>query len=237
MGNISSLDYDKLRESMKKIQLQYDQIMEMARKNQERGIDSLCTGWRAPIAYTTINNAVDSLNKRLDKITLQYQNLFDEINALAIGISSSGGGNGKKAISFNPSNIRFNAIKASDGAGGDDVVFDEDLIINGIGRIKQMSKNVIKNMRDTNRIFEAGIGIRLKDYEFLNTFKTKMRIYANKIDQEVEEIISAVDLKTDEQKEKLDSILSKYSIGSLNSSSSSKISGVVENVSDWDLIN
>lgn len=212
----------QLKNTMEKIQNQYDQIMNMAEKNQERGINQLCQGWQNPNAKVQIVNLVNVLNEKMEKITKRYSILFEKLNGWASETVRSGGGHWND-ITFQPKTFSFSAAMAKDGDNGENTVFDDDLIFNGIGKVKQMAKNIIKNQRDTSAIFARRnecFGISNDSPVVFDNFKAKMEKFANDIEIEVDRCVASFNLVTDEQKEKLNMILDKYSIDNLDSYSS-----------------
>ena len=212
----------QLKNTMGKIQNQYDQIMKMAERNQDRGINQLCQGWQNPNAKTQIVNLVNILNEKMEKITKRYTILFEKLNNWAGETVRSGGGNWNN-IPFQPKSFSFSAALAKDGENGQNTVFDEELIFNGIGRIKQMAKNIIKNQRDTSAIFARNnecFGITNDSPAVFDNFKTKMEKFASDIEAEVDQCVASFNLVTEEQKEKLNMILDKYSTDNLPTYSS-----------------
>ena len=216
------LQKQQLKNTMGKIQNQYDQIMKMAERNQDRGINQLCQGWQNPNAKTQIVNLVNVLNEKMEKITKRYTILFEKLNNWAGETVRSGGGNWNN-IPFQPKSFSFSAALAKDGENGQNTLFDEELIFNGIGRIKQMAKNIIKNQRDTSAIFARNnecFGITNDSPAVFDNFKTKMEKFANDIEEEVDQCVASFNLVTEEQKEKLNMILDKYSTDNLPTYSS-----------------
>ena len=212
----------QLNDTMKRIQNQYDQIMKMAEKNQERGINQLCQGWQNPNAKEQIVKLVNVLNEKMEKITKRYIILFEKLNGWAGEMVRSGGGHWSD-FTFQPKTYNFSAALAKDGENGQNTVFDEELIFNGIGRIKQMAKNIIKNQRDTSAIFARNnecFGISSDSPKVFDNFKTKMEKFASDIEAEVDQCVASFNLVTEEQKEKLNMILNKYSTDNLPTYSS-----------------
>ena len=212
----------QLKVTMGKIQNQYNQIMERARENQD-GIRKLCEGWQNPNAKTQILNLVNILNEKMEKITRRYAILFDKLNGWAGETVRSGGGNWTN-IPFEARPYTFSASEVKDGNNGENVVFDENLIFDGIGQVSRMSKNIIKNQMDTSRIFNNNnecFGIMNDSPAVFENFKMKMEQFANEINEEVNQCIASFNLVSDEQRNKLNIIMQKYSVGSLSDSGSS----------------
>lgn len=232
---------EHLRKTIKKIQDQYEQIMRMAGKCQENGITPLCNNWHSPNAYMQINSMVNLLNDKMRRITRRYLILTEKLNGWAGDIVRSGGGEWHNIPLDTSCQYTFNANGVSDGNFGEETLFDEDVIIEAIGRIKQMSKNIIKNQRETSAIFARNnecFGIESNSPKVFDNFKRKMEKFAKQIDEELNECISKLNLVTDEQKIKLDATLNKYSSDSLleyssdgwyaSNISTSSVSSIVE---------
>ena len=222
----------QLKNTMGKIQNQYDQIMARAEDSQNLGINRLCEGWQNPNAKEQIIKLVNVLNEKMEKITKRYMILFEKLNGWAGETVRSGGGNWS-GVSFEPKTFHFSANMAKDGENGENTVFDESLIFEGIGKVSQMSKNIIKNQRDTSRIFSNNnecFGITNDSPAVFDNFKIKMEQFANEIEEEVNQCIASFNLVTDEQKNKLNTILQKYSVDSLPDSGSGWSSGVSETI-------
>ena len=212
----------QLKNTMGKIQNQYDQIMARAEDSQNLGINRLCEGWQNPNAKEQIIKLVNVLNEKMEKITKRYMILFEKLNGWAGETVRSGGGNWS-GVSFESKTFHFSANMAKDGDNGQNTVFDESLIFEGIGKVSQMSKNIIKNQRDTSRIFSNNnecFGITNDSPAVFDNFKTKMEKFASDIEAEVDQCVASFNLVTEEQKEKLNMILDKYSTDNLPTYSS-----------------
>ncbi len=207
----------QLRHTMDRIQKQYDQIMERASETQENGIRPLCMGWQNPNAKAQIVNLVNILNEKMNKITKRYGILFDKLNGWAGETVRSGGGNWTN-IAFVARTYNFSSAEARDGDNGENTLFNEELIFNGIARVKKMAKNIVKNQRDTSAIFARNndlFGIKNDSPKVFDNFREKMEKFANDIETEVDQCIANFNLVSDEQKNRLNTILQKYSVSSL----------------------
>ena len=70
----------QLRNTMEKIQNQYNQIMDRASKIQENGINQMCLGWQSPTAKTSIVNLVMVLKEKMVKIIKRVLTIFINVN-------------------------------------------------------------------------------------------------------------------------------------------------------------
>ena len=212
----------QLRNTMEKIQNQYNQIMDRASKIQENGINQMCLGWQSPTAKTSIVNLVMVLNEKMVKITKRYEILFEKLNGWAGETVRSGGGNWNN-IAFQPNTFSFSAAMAKDGDNGENTVFDDEVVFNGIGKVKKMAKNIIKNQRDTSAIFARRnecFGISNDSPAVFDNFEKKMGDFAKEIETELDACIKNFGSLTTEQNERLKNIMTKYSTDSLPTYSS-----------------
>ena len=212
----------QLRNTMEKIQNQYNQIMDRASKIQENGINQMCLGWQSPTAKTSIVNLVMVLNEKMVKITKRYEILFEKLNGWAGETVRSGGGNWNN-IAFQPNTFSFSAAMAKDGDNGENTVFDDEVVFNGIGKVKKMAKNIIKNQRDTSAIFARRnecFGISNDSPAVFDNFEKKMEGFAKEIETELDACIKNFGSLTTEQNERLKNIMTKYSTDSLPTYSS-----------------
>ena len=212
----------QLRNTMEKIQNQYNQIMDRASKIQENGINQMCLGWQSPTAKTSIVNLVMVLNEKMVKITKRYEILFEKLNGWAGETVRSGGGNWNN-IAFQQNTFSFSAAMAKDGDNGENTVFDDEVVFNGIGKVKKMAKNIIKNQRDTSAIFARRnecFGISNDSPAVFDNFEKKMGDFAKEIETELDACIKNFGSLTTEQNERLKNIMTKYSTDSLPTYSS-----------------
>ena len=212
----------QLRNTMEKIQNQYNQIMDRASKIQENGINQMCLGWQSPTAKTSIVNLVMVLNEKMVKITKRYEILFEKLNGWAGETVRSGGGNWNN-IAFQPNTFSFSAAMAKDGDNGENTVFDDEVVFNGIGKVKKMAKSIIKNQRDTSAIFARRnecFGISNDSPAVFDNFEKKMEGFAKEIETELDACIKNFGSLTTEQNERLKNIMTKYSTDSLPTYSS-----------------
>lgn len=232
----------QLIKTMEKIQNQYNQIMERARESQEQGIEDLCLGWQNPNAKTQIINLVNVLNEKMEKITKRYTILFEKLNGWAGDMVRSGGGHWTN-FGFQPRTYNFSAANAKDGDNGENIVFDENLIFNGIGKVQKMAKNIIKNQRDTSAIFARNnecFGIRNDSPKVFDKFQKRMEAFATEIEAEVDQCVKSFNFVSEEQRDKLNMILDKYSTDSVPTYSSDGwtkikvVDGELENATNGD---
>ena len=69
MGTNIIVNREKCNQTIMYIQRQYDQIMYMAKKSQERGIDALCVAWQSENSEAAVKELVVNLNATFKIIT------------------------------------------------------------------------------------------------------------------------------------------------------------------------
>ena len=145
MGTNIIVNREKCNQTIMYIQRQYDQIMYMAKKSQERGIDALCVAWQSENSEAAVKELVVNLNATFKIITKRYRRLINKLNNFAEAIFKSGGGHWKRIEFLASKEYQFSARNAKNGQ----FKYDETAVTEAIGRIRQLSRSIEKNQRET----------------------------------------------------------------------------------------
>ena len=240
MGTNIIVNREKCNQTIMYIQRQYDQIMYMAKKNQERGIDALCVAWQSENSEAAVEELVVNLNATFRTITKRYRRLINKLNNFAEAIFKSGGGHWKR-IEFQASKeYQFSAKKAKNGQ----FKYDEVAVTEAIGRIKQLSRSIEKNQRETIAKFARNNEVfgKSDNPQVIQNFKKAMQACSNEVKQDVNRCIKKFGITEKQQKTMIRAIESEYGNDDLDSyTKSGKIVGSDSNNNDslnnWYLVN
>ena len=208
MGTNIIVNREKCNQTIMYIQRQYDQIIHMAQKNQIRGIDALCAAWQSENSEAAVEELVVNLNATFKTITKRYRRLINKLNNFAEAIFKSGGGHWKR-IEFQASKeYQFSARNAKNGQ----FKYDETAVTEAVGRIRQLSRSIEKNQRETIAKFARNNEVfgKSNNPQVIQNFKKAMQSCSNEVKQDVNRCIKKIDLSVNNQKYILDSINKKY---------------------------
>ena len=231
---------EKCNQTIMYIQRQYDQIMYMAKKNQERGIDALCVAWQSENSEAAVKELVVNLNATFKTITKRYRRLINKLNNFAEAIFKSGGGHWKR-IEFQASKeYQFSARNAKNGQ----FKYNETAVTEAIGRIRQLSRSIEKNQRETIAKFARNNEVfgKSDNPQVIQNFKKAMQACSNEVKQDVNRCIKKFGITEKQQKTMIRAIESEYGNDDLDSyTKSGKIVGSDSNNNDslnnWYLVN
>ncbi len=240
MGTNIIVNREKCNQTIMYIQRQYDQIMYMAKKNQERGIDALCVAWQSENSEAAVKELVVNLNATFKTITKRYRRLINKLNNFAEAIFKSGGGHWKR-IEFQASKeYQFSARNAKNGQ----FKYNETAVTEAIGRIRQLSRSIEKNQRETIAKFARNNEVfgKSDNPQVIQNFKKAMQACSNEVKQDVNRCIKKFGITEKQQKTMIRAIESEYGNDDLDSyTKSGKIVGSDSNNNDslnnWYLVN
>ena len=240
MGTNIIVNREKCNQTIMYIQRQYDQIMYMAKKSQERGIDALCVAWQSENSEAAVKELVVNLNATFKTITKRYRRLINKLNNFAEAIFKSGGGHWKR-IEFQASKeYQFSARNAKNGQ----FKYDETAVTEAIGRIRQLAKNIEKNQRETVAKFARNNEVfgKSNNPQVIQNFKKAMQSCSNEVKQDVNRCIKKFGITARQQKTMIRDIEFEYGNDDLDSytKSGKKVGGDVDSDSSlnkWYLVN
>ena len=240
MGTNIIVNREKCNQTIMYIQRQYDQIMYMAKKNQERGIDALCAAWQSENSEAAVKELVVNLNATFKTITKRYRRLINKLNNFAEAIFKSGGGHWKR-IEFQASKeYQFSARNAKNGQ----FKYDETAVTEAVGRIRQLSRSIEKNQRETVAKFARNNEVfgKSNNPQVIQNFKKAMQSCSNEVKQDVNRCIKKFGITARQQKTMIRDIESEYGNDDLDSytKSGKKVGGDVDSDSSlnkWYLVN
>ncbi len=240
MGTNIIVNREKCNQTIMYIQRQYDQIMYMAKKNQERGIDALCAAWQSENSEAAVKELVVNLNATFKTITKRYRRLINKLNNFAEAIFKSGGGHWKR-IEFQASKeYQFSARNAKNGQ----FKYDETAVTEAIGRIRQLSRSIEKNQRETIAKFARNNEVfgKSDNPQVIQNFKKAMQDCSNEVKQDVNRCIKKFGITERQQKTMIRAIESEYGNDDLDSytKSGKKVGSDVDSDSSlnkWHLVN
>ena len=214
--------------------------MYMAKKNQERGIDALCVAWQSENSEAAVKELVVNLNATFKTITKRYRRLINKLNNFAEAIFKSGGGHWKR-IEFQASKeYQFSARNAKNGQ----FKYNETAVTEAIGRIRQLSRSIEKNQRETIAKFARNNEVfgKSDNPQVIQNFKKAMQACSNEVKQDVNRCIKKFGITEKQQKTMIRAIESEYGNDDLDSyTKSGKIVGSDSNNNDslnnWYLVN
>ena len=240
MGTNIIVNREKCNQTIMYIQRQYDQIMYMAKKNQERGIDALCAAWQSENSEAAVKELVVNLNATFKTITKRYRRLINKLNNFAEAIFKSGGGHWKR-IEFQASKeYQFSARNAKNGQ----FKYDETAVTEAVGRIRQLSRSIEKNQRETIAKFARNNEVfgKSDNPQVIQNFKKAMQSCSNEVKQDVNRCIKRFGITARQQKTMIRDIEFEYGNDDLDSytKSGKKVGGDVDSDSSlnkWYLVN
>ena len=240
MGTNIIVNREKCNQTIMYIQRQYDQIMYMAKKSQERGIDALCVAWQSENSEAAVKELVVNLNATFKTITKRYRRLINKLNNFAEAIFKSGGGHWKR-IEFQASKeYQFSARNAKNGQ----FKYDETAVTEAIGRIRQLSRSIEKNQRETVAKFARNNEVfgKSDNPQVIQNFKKAMQDCSNEVKQDVNRCIKKFGITARQQKTMIRDIEFEYGNDDLDSytKSGKKVGGDVDSDSSlnkWYLVN
>ena len=240
MGTNIIVNREKCNQTIMYIQRQYDQIMYMAKKNQERGIDALCAAWQSENSEAAVKELVVNLNATFKTITKRYRRLINKLNNFAEAIFKSGGGHWKR-IEFQASKeYQFSARNAKNGQ----FKYDETAVTEAVGRIRQLSRSIEKNQRETVAKFARNNEVfgKSNNPQVIQNFKKAMQSCSNEVKQDVNRCIKKFGITARQQKTMIRDIEFEYGNDDLDSytKSGKKVGGDVDSDSSlnkWYLVN
>ena len=215
MGTNIIVNREKCNQTIMYIQRQYDQIMYMAKKNQERGIDALCAAWQSENSEAAVKELVVNLNATFKIITKRYRRLINKLNNFAEAIFKSGGGHWKR-IEFQASKeYQFSARNAKNGQ----FKYDETAVTEAVGRIRQLSRSIEKNQRETIAKFARNNEVfgKSDNPQVIQNFKKAMQDCSNEVKQDVNRCIKKFGITARQQKTMIRDIESEYGNDDLDS--------------------
>ena len=240
MGTNIIVNREKCNQTIMYIQRQYDQIMYMAKKSQERGIDALCVAWQSENSEAAVKELVVNLNATFKTITKRYRRLINKLNNFAEAIFKSGGGHWKR-IEFQASKeYQFSARNAKNGQ----FKYDETAVTEAVGRIRQLSRSIEKNQRETIAKFARNNEVfgKSNNPQVIQNFKKAMQSCSNEVKQDVNRCIKKFGITARQQKTMIRDIEFEYGNDDLDSytKSGKKVGGDVDSDSSlnkWYLVN
>ncbi len=240
MGTNIIVNREKCNQTIMYIQRQYDQIMYMAKKNQERGIDALCAAWQSENSEAAVKELVVNLNATFKTITKRYRRLINKLNNFAEAIFKSGGGHWKR-IEFQASKeYQFSARNAKNGQ----FKYNETAVTEAVGRIRQLSRSIEKNQRETIAKFARNNEVfgKSDNPQVIQNFKKAMQSCSNEVKQDVNRCIKKFGITARQQKTMIRDIEFEYGNDDLDSytKSGKKVGGDVDSDSSlnkWYLVN
>ena len=236
MGTNIIVNREKCNQTIMYIQRQYDQIMYMAKKSQERGIDALCVAWQSENSEVAVKELVVNLNATFKIITKRYRRLINKLNNFAEAIFKSGGGHWKR-IEFQASKeYQFSARNAKNGQ----FKYDETAVTEAIGRIRQLAKNIEKNQRETVAKFARNNEVfgKSNNPQVIQNFKKAMQSCSNEVKQDVNRCIKKFGITERQQKTMIRDIESEYGNDDLDSyTKSGKKVDSDSSLNKWHLVN
>ena len=240
MGTNIIVNREKCNQTIMYIQRQYDQIMYMAKKSQERGIDALCAAWQSENSEAAVKELVVNLNATFKTITKRYRRLINKLNNFAEAIFKSGGGHWKR-IEFQASKeYQFSARNAKNGQ----FKYDETAVTEAVGRIRQLSRSIEKNQRETVAKFARNNEVfgKSNNPQVIQNFKKAMQSCSNEVKQDVNRCIKKFGITARQQKTMIRDIEFEYGNDDLDSytKSGKKVGGDVDSDSSlnkWYLVN
>ena len=240
MGTNIIVNREQCNQTIMYIQRQYDQIMYMAKKNQERGIDALCAAWQSENSEAAVKELVVNLNATFKIITKRYRRLINKLNNFAEAIFKSGGGHWKR-IEFQASKeYQFSARNAKNGQ----FKYDETAVTEAVGRIRQLSRSIEKNQRETIAKFARNNEVfgKSNNPQVIQNFKKAMQSCSNEVKQDVNRCIKKFGITARQQKTMIRDIEFEYGNDDLDSytKSGKKVGGDVDSDSSlnkWYLVN
>ena len=240
MGTNIIVNREKCNQTIMYIQRQYDQIMYMAKKNQERGIDALCAAWQSENSEAAVKELVVNLNATFKTITKRYRRLINKLNNFAEAIFKSGGGHWKR-IEFQASKeYQFSARNAKNGQ----FKYNETAVTEAVGRIRQLSRSIEKNQRETIAKFARNNEVfgKSDNPQVIQNFKKAMQDCSNEVKQDVNRCIKKFGITARQQKTMIRDIEFEYGNDDLDSytKSGKKVGGDVDSDSSlnkWYLVN
>ena len=240
MGTNIIVNREKCNQTIMYIQRQYDQIMYMAKKSQERGIDALCVAWQSENSEAAVKELVVNLNATFKTITKRYRRLINKLNNFAEAIFKSGGGHWKR-IEFQASKeYQFSARNAKNGQ----FKYDETAVTEAVGRIRQLSRSIEKNQRETVAKFARNNEVfgKSNNPQVIQNFKKAMQSCSNEVKQDVNRCIKKFGITARQQKTMIRDIEFEYGNDDLDSytKSGKKVGGDVDSDSSlnkWYLVN
>ena len=240
MGTNIIVNREKCNQTIMYIQRQYDQIMYMAKKSQERGIDALCVAWQSENSEAAVKELVVNLNATFKIITKRYRRLINKLNNFAEAIFKSGGGHWKR-IEFQASKeYQFSARNAKNGQ----FKYDETAVTEAVGRIRQLSRSIEKNQRETIAKFARNNEVfgKSDNPQVIQNFKKAMQDCSNEVKQDVNRCIKKFGITARQQKTMIRDIEFEYGNDDLDSytKSGKKVGGDVDSDSSlnkWYLVN
>ena len=240
MGTNIIVNREKCNQTIMYIQRQYDQIMYMAKKSQERGIDALCVAWQSENSEAAVKELVVNLNATFKTITKRYRRLINKLNNFAEAIFKSGGGHWKR-IEFQASKeYQFSARNAKNGQ----FKYDETAVTEAVGRIRQLSRSIEKNQRETIAKFARNNEVfgKSNNPQVIQNFKKAMQSCSNEVKQDVNRCIKKFGITARQQKTMIRDIEFEYGNDDLDSytKSGKKVGGDVDSDSSlnkWNHVN
>ena len=236
MGTNIIVNREKCNQTIMYIQRQYDQIMYMAKKNQERGIDALCAAWQSENSEAAVKELVVNLNATFKIITKRYRRLINKLNNFAEAIFKSGGGHWKR-IEFQASKeYQFSARNAKNGQ----FKYDETAVTEAVGRIRQLSRSIEKNQRETIAKFARNNEVfgKSNNPQVIQNFKKAMQSCSNEVKQDVNRCIKKFGITARQQKTMIRDIEFEYGNDDLDSyTKSGKKVDSDSSLNKWYLVN
>ena len=240
MGTNIIVNREKCNQTIMYIQRQYDQIMYMAKKSQERGIDALCVAWQSENSEAAVKELVVNLNATFKIITKRYRRLINKLNNFAEAIFKSGGGHWKRIEFLASKEYQFSARNAKNGQ----FKYDETAVTEAIGRIRQLSRSIEKNQRETIAKFARNNEVfgKSDNPQVIQNFKKAMQDCSNEVKQDVNRCIKKFGITERQQKTMIRAIESEYGNDDLDSytKSGKKFGSDVDSDSSlnkWHLVN
>ena len=240
MGTNIIVNREKCNQTIMYIQRQYDQIMHMAQKNQIRGIDALCAAWQSEDSEAAVKELVVNLNATFKIITKRYRRLINKLNNFAEAIFKSGGGHWKR-IEFQASKeYQFSARNAKNGQ----FKYNETAVTEAVGRIRQLSRSIEKNQRETIAKFARNNEVfgKSDNPQVIQNFKKAMQDCSNEVKQDVNRCIKKFGITARQQKTMIRDIEFEYGNDDLDryTKSGKKVGGDVDSDSSlnkWKHVN
>ena len=192
MGVTHEIKPDELRNVLKRIHNQYDQIIKKAESKQRDSIDMLCEHWTGENAYFQIKDLVANLNEFYTggggSVNAAFFELFELLNSYAREVLAEYGESWND-VSFNQHTSKiFTARKVNTSR------YDEDTVVDALGGIYQLCNNILKNCTEVQNIIRSstaisGTGIS----DMLKTLGQNLKQVADKIDESINEIVSKME--------------------------------------------
>ena len=197
MGVTHEIKPDELRNVLKRIHNQYDQIIKKAESKQRDSIDMLCEHWTGENAYFQIKDLVANLNEFYTggggSVNAAFFELFELLNSYAREVLAEYGESWND-VSFNQHTSKiFTARKVNTSR------YDENTVVDALGGIYQLCNNILKNCTEVQNIIRSstaisGTGIS----DMLASFASNMNNASNNIENSIRFLASKIE-NTSEQ--------------------------------------